>query len=168
MASRPASRRRRASSRTAPRNTTGLPPDASGRARACHIARGLWERLKFPEVANGEDACFVWSRAVRPLTDVSHTDTIVAIIQEKNSISKAPHNANWSSVATHDVEALPAHHVQSPQSDGGARPDSLSSGRIVFCHHGFDSDWPDRSTQGAGLRVAAGPLGSRTFPRVAR
>lgn len=68
--------------------------------------KALWERSKFPEVANGEDTRFVWSRAVRSLADISHTDTIVAIIHRRNSVPKAVQGANWSSVAAHDIEAL--------------------------------------------------------------
>jgi glycosyltransferase involved in cell wall biosynthesis len=68
--------------------------------------KALWERSKFPEVATGEDTRFVWSRAARSLADVSHTHTIVAVIHRKNTVPKAPHGANWTSVASQDVEAV--------------------------------------------------------------
>jgi O-antigen biosynthesis protein len=69
-------------------------------------AKDLWAQSPFPDVATGEDSRFVWSGAVRSMSDVSDADSIVAIIHRRNTVPKNVHGAHWRPVAAADIESL--------------------------------------------------------------
>ena len=53
------------------------------------FSKELWTRSPFPEVAVGEDTRFVFSPAVRSITDVSGASCIVGIIHGRNTAPKS-------------------------------------------------------------------------------
>jgi len=60
------------------------------------FAKELWARSPFPEVAIGEDTRFVFSPAVRSITDVRAAACVVAIIHRGNTAPKSVRGANWT------------------------------------------------------------------------
>jgi O-antigen biosynthesis protein len=66
----------------------------------------LWSRSAFPEVATGEDSRFVWSKAVGSMSDLSDTDSIIAIIHRRNTVPKNVHGAHWRPIPATDLERV--------------------------------------------------------------
>ena len=70
------------------------------------FSKELWTRSPFPEVAVGEDTRFVFSRAVRSVTDVSGASCIVGIIHGRNTSPKSVRDAYWTPRPLREVEDL--------------------------------------------------------------
>ena len=70
------------------------------------FSKELWTRSPFPEVAMGEDTRFVFSPAVRRVTDVSGADCIVGIIHRRNTAPKSVRGVHWSPRPVREVEDL--------------------------------------------------------------
>jgi O-antigen biosynthesis protein len=68
--------------------------------------KDLWTQSAFPEVATGEDSRFVWSKGERSMSDVSDTNSLVAIIHRRNTVLKNVHGAHWHPVAAENIERL--------------------------------------------------------------
>jgi glycosyltransferase involved in cell wall biosynthesis/GT2 family glycosyltransferase len=66
----------------------------------------LWARSAFPDVATGEDSRFVWSKAVGGMSDLSDTNSIVAIIHRRNTVPKNVHGAHWRPIPAADLERV--------------------------------------------------------------
>ncbi|HEY5249125.1 MAG TPA: glycosyltransferase [Dermatophilaceae bacterium] len=65
-----------------------------------------WRRVRFSDVANGEDTRFVWRTPNAQVADVSDSACVIAIIHRGNTVPKAVRGAYWSAVPTADVELL--------------------------------------------------------------
>jgi O-antigen biosynthesis protein len=74
-------------------------------ATLCYT-RALWSRSPFAGVAVGEDTRFVWSPAVKTVTDISDEQCLVAILHETNSAAKAIRGARWTPYPVEQAEQL--------------------------------------------------------------
>ena len=70
------------------------------------FTKELWTRSPFPEVAVGEDTRFLFSPAVRSITDVSGAGCIVGIIHRRNTAPKSVRDVYWSPRPLREVEDL--------------------------------------------------------------
>jgi glycosyltransferase involved in cell wall biosynthesis len=77
---------------------------AAGSSLCYH--KELWSRSAFPDVATGEDSRFVWSKAVGSMSDLSDTDSIVAIIHRRNTVPKNVHGAHWRPIPVAALERV--------------------------------------------------------------
>ena len=68
--------------------------------------KDLWTRSPFADVAIGEDTRFVFSPAVRRVTDVRATACIVGIIHGRNTAPKSVRGPHWSPRPIREVEDL--------------------------------------------------------------
>jgi glycosyltransferase involved in cell wall biosynthesis len=68
------------------------------------FTKELWTRSSFPEMAVGEDSRFVFSPAVRSVTDVSDANCVVGIIHGRNSSPKSVRDAYWTPMPLGEVE----------------------------------------------------------------
>ena len=82
----------------------GRKPWAAG--TSLMYTRERWGRVRFSDVANGEDTRFVWRAPNAPVADVSDSACVIAIIHQGNTVPKAVRGAYWSPVPTADVELL--------------------------------------------------------------
>jgi glycosyltransferase involved in cell wall biosynthesis len=70
------------------------------------FSKELWTHSPFPEMAVGEDTRFVFSPAVRGLTDVSRADCVVGIIHGQNTSPKSVRDVYWTPRPLGEVEDL--------------------------------------------------------------
>ena len=82
----------------------GLRPWAAGPSLC--FSKELWTRSPFPEVAMGEDTRFVFSPAVRRVTDVRAAACIVGIIHRRNTAPKSVRGVHWSPRPIREVEDI--------------------------------------------------------------
>jgi hypothetical protein len=96
----------------------GLRPWAAGPSLC--FAKELWTRSPFPEVAMGEDTRFVFSPAVRRVTDVRTAACIVGIIHRQNTAPKSVRGPHWNPRPIREAEDLLGndlafyHHLAEP------------------------------------------------------
>lgn len=96
----------------------GLRPWAAGPSLC--FAKELWTRSPFPEVAMGEDTRFVFSPAVRRVTDVRAAACIVGIIHRHNTAPKSVRGPHWNPRPIREAEDLLGddlafyHHLADP------------------------------------------------------
>jgi len=68
--------------------------------------RSLWARSPFAEVAAGEDSRFVSHSAVTSIADVSDSGCIVALIHDRNTVTKSGRGPCWKMIPVAEVEQL--------------------------------------------------------------
>jgi hypothetical protein len=68
--------------------------------------RSLWETHPFPDVRQGEDTQFVWSRRSLAVHAIGRDDIYVATIHTGNTSAKRTSGRRWSSVPTTELVAV--------------------------------------------------------------
>jgi glycosyltransferase involved in cell wall biosynthesis len=68
--------------------------------------RSLWETHPFPDVRQGEDTQFVWSRRSLAVHAIDRRDLYVATIHGGNTSAKRTSGRRWSSVPTSELAAV--------------------------------------------------------------
>ena len=68
--------------------------------------RSLWEQHPFPDVRQGEDTQFVWSRRSLSVHALERRDLYVATIHGGNTSAKRTSGRRWSPVSAADLEAV--------------------------------------------------------------
>jgi glycosyltransferase involved in cell wall biosynthesis len=70
------------------------------------FTKDFWSRVRFPEVAIGEDTRFVFNPAVRRVADVAEANCVVGIIHRRNTAAKSVHGRYWEPRPVREVEEL--------------------------------------------------------------
>jgi hypothetical protein len=71
----------------------------------CYL-RDAWRRRPFPEIAEGEDTRFLWSRGARRIVALEDHRFVVGIIHGANTSDKNTGDGWWRRVALAEVETL--------------------------------------------------------------